>query len=110
MNFMITMGEKETPESGIYGLASSVDNNELWDVYGFIQFCIVSFIIDCIVFAFNAKNPQSVQISIVPMLELGLVDDVDATLDEMIQKCYDSGLQTVKDEFNAQYEAWYATR
>ena len=44
------------------------------------------------------------------MLELGLVDDVDATLDEMIQKCYDSGLQTVKDEFNAQYEAWYATR
>ncbi|MDE7339457.1 MAG: ABC transporter substrate-binding protein [Lachnospiraceae bacterium] len=46
----------------------------------------------------------------VPMLELGLVDDVDATLDEMIQKCYDSGLQTVKDEFAAQYEAWYATR
>ena len=46
----------------------------------------------------------------VPMLELGLVDDVDATLDEMIQKCYDSGLQTVKDEFTAQYEAWLATR
>ena len=46
----------------------------------------------------------------VPMLELGLVDDVDATLDEMIQKCYDSGLQTVKDEFVSQYEAWYATR
>lgn len=46
----------------------------------------------------------------VPMLELGLVDDVDKTLDEMIQKCYDTGLQTVKDEFNKQYEAWYATR
>ncbi len=46
----------------------------------------------------------------VPMLELGLVDDVDATLDEMIQKCYDSGLQTVKDEFKSQYEAWLATR
>lgn len=46
----------------------------------------------------------------VPMLELGLVDDVDKTLDEMIQKCYDSGLQTIKDEFNKQYEAWYATR
>ena len=46
----------------------------------------------------------------VPMLELGLVDDVDKTLDEMIQKMYDSGLQTVKDEFTAQYEAWYATR
>lgn len=46
----------------------------------------------------------------VPMLELGLVQDVDATLDEMIQKCYDAGLQTVYDEFFAQYEAWYATR
>lgn len=46
----------------------------------------------------------------VPMLELGLVEDVDATLDEMIQKCYESGLQNVKDEFNSQYEAWKATR
>ena len=46
----------------------------------------------------------------VPMLELGLVDDVDATLDEMLQKCEESGLQTVKDEFKSQYEAWYATR
>lgn len=46
----------------------------------------------------------------VPMLELGLVDDVDATLDEMIKKCYDSGLQTVKDEFSSQYNAWLATR
>lgn len=46
----------------------------------------------------------------VPMLELGLVDDVDVTLDEMIQKCYDSGLQTVKDEFVSQYNAWLATR
>ena len=46
----------------------------------------------------------------VPMLELGLVDDVDKTLDEMIQKCYDAGLQNVYDEFYAQYDAWYATR
>lgn len=46
----------------------------------------------------------------VPMLELGLVDDVDATLDEMLQKCEESGLQTVKDEFYSQYEAWKATR
>lgn len=46
----------------------------------------------------------------VPMLELGLVDDVDATLDEMIKKCYDAGLQNIYDEFFTQYEAWYATR
>ena len=53
---------------------------------------------------------QSVLDDYVPMLELGLVEDVDATLDEMIQKCYDSGLQNVYDEFKTQYEAWYATR
>ena len=46
----------------------------------------------------------------VPMLELGLVDDVDATLDEMIQKCYDAGLQQAYDEFYSQYDAWLATR
>lgn len=46
----------------------------------------------------------------VPMIELGLVDDADATLDEMIQKCYDAGLQNVYDEFFKQYDAWYATR
>ncbi len=46
----------------------------------------------------------------VPMLELGLVDDVDATLDEMVQKCYDSGLQQLLDEFYAQYDAWLAAQ
>ena len=46
----------------------------------------------------------------VPMLELGLVDDVDATIEKMIKECYDSGLQNVLDEFDAQYEAWKATR
>lgn len=46
----------------------------------------------------------------VPMLELGLVDDVDSALDEMIQKCYDSGLKEIYDEFYTQYDAWKATR
>ena len=46
----------------------------------------------------------------VPMIELGLVDDVDATIEKMIKECYDSGLQNVLDEFSAQYEAWKATR
>ena len=44
------------------------------------------------------------------MIELGLVDDVDATIDKMIKECYDSGLQNVLDEFNSQYDAWKATR
>ncbi|MBQ9309109.1 MAG: ABC transporter substrate-binding protein [Clostridia bacterium] len=53
---------------------------------------------------------QAVLDDYVPMLELGLVSDVDATLDEMIKKCYDSGLQNVYDEFASQYNSWYATR
>lgn len=46
----------------------------------------------------------------VPMLQLGLVDDVDATIDNMLQQCYDAGLQNIYDEFYAQYDAWAATR
>lgn len=46
----------------------------------------------------------------VPMLELGLVEDVDATLNEMLQKCEDAGLQNIYDEFFAQYETWQASR
>ncbi|WP_044916892.1 ABC transporter substrate-binding protein [Butyrivibrio sp. WCE2006] len=46
----------------------------------------------------------------VPMLELGLVDDVDSTIDKMIKECYDSGLQVVLDDFNTQYDAWKETR
>lgn len=71
----------------------------------------------CITFVFDDTNVKAqcsavvaVMQDYVPMLELGLVDDVDATLDEMLQKCNDSGLQEVKDEFFRQYEEWYATR
>lgn len=42
------------------------------------------------------------------MLQLGLVDDVDATIDEMMEKLEASGLQTYLDAFKTQYEAWYA--
>lgn len=70
-----------------------------------------------VTFVFDDANVKSYMNAVdtilqdyVPMLELGLVDDVDKTIDEMINKCYDAGLQNVYDEFYAQYEAWYATR
>jgi len=44
------------------------------------------------------------------MLQLGLVDDVDKTIDEMLSRIYDAGMQEVYDEFYRQYEAWYQTR
>ena len=60
----------------------------------------------------NVKSYMSAVISVlgdyVPMLELGLVEDVDSTLDEMLQKCEDSGLQNIYDEFYSQYDAWLA--
>ena len=33
MNYCLTIAEKETPESGVYALASAGNTNELWDVY-----------------------------------------------------------------------------
>ena len=42
----------------------------------------------------------------VPMLMLGLVDDVDATIDEMMERCNSIGLDIVMEEFANQYNAW----
>ena len=42
----------------------------------------------------------------VPMLELGLVDDVQATLSEFNDKCKVAGLDTVYAEVKAQYNAY----
>jgi putative aldouronate transport system substrate-binding protein len=70
-----------------------------------------------VTFVFDDTNVKSYVNSVttvltdyVPMLELGLVEDVDATLDEMLKKCNDSGLQEIYVEFYKQYDAWLATR
>lgn len=70
----------------------------------------ITFVFDTVPVDSYVASVKTVLMDYVPMLELGLVDDVDATVDELIQKCNDAGLQTVKDEFNSQYEAWKATR
>lgn len=44
------------------------------------------------------------------MLQLGLVSDVDAAIDEMMEKCNSAGLQTITDELIRQYEAWLETQ
>ena len=46
----------------------------------------------------------------VPMLQLGLVDDVDATIAEFRQKLDDAGMQIYLDTFREQYEAWLAAQ
>lgn len=70
----------------------------------------ITFVFDNTPVDAYVASVNSVLNDYVPMLELGLVTDVDATLDEMIEKCYSSGLQNIYDEFYAQYDAWYATR
>ena len=40
------------------------------------------------------------------MLEPGMVDDVDATIDEMMSRIEASGLDIVWEEFKKQYNTW----
>ncbi|MDD4796219.1 MAG: ABC transporter substrate-binding protein [Eubacteriales bacterium] len=60
------------------------------------------------------KNEMAAVTSVVdeysPMLTLGMVDDVDATIDEMVGRMEQSGLATVKAELLRQYNAWLATK
>ncbi|MCR5106779.1 MAG: ABC transporter substrate-binding protein [Lachnospiraceae bacterium] len=70
----------------------------------------ITFVFDDTNVASYKSAVNSVLAEYVPMLELGLVDDVDATLTEMLDKCNEAGLQEIKDEFKTQYEAWAATR
>ena len=44
-----------------------------------------------------------------PMLQLGMVDDIDATVAEWKGKVEAAGLAAVEAELKKQYEAWYAT-
>jgi len=71
---------------------------------------LVAFVFDDSEVKAYVAAVSSVLNDYVPMLELGLVDDVDATIDEMVQKCYDSGLQTLLDAFYTQYDAWLAAQ
>ena len=44
----------------------------------------------------------------VPSLQLGLTEDIDGALEEMMNKLDAAGLQTYLDEFETQYNAWAA--
>jgi len=44
----------------------------------------------------------------IPLLELGLVDDVEATLAELNSKCETAGLEKLTEEFKAQWTAYEA--
>ncbi len=71
----------------------------------------------CVAFVFDDSTVRSYMDAVdsivkdyYPSLELGLVDDVDASIDELQQKCEDAGLNTITDEVKKQYSAWLETR
>lgn len=70
----------------------------------------VAFVFDDSSITNEVAAVDSVLTEYVPMLTLGLVSDVDATIQEMLDKSYASGLQTILDEYRSQYDAWLATR
>ncbi len=70
----------------------------------------ITFVFDDTNVSMYTSAVSSVLSEYVGMLQLGLVDDVDATMDEMIARCYEAGLQEVIDELYRQYDEWYATR
>ena len=71
----------------------------------------------CVAFVFDDTSVRSYMDAVdsivkdyYPSLELGLVDDVDASIDEMEKKCKDAGLDQITEELKSQYTAWAATR
>ena len=44
------------------------------------------------------------------MLQLGLVDDPDASIDEMLERCNKAGLEKVTTELIEQYKEWLKTQ
>ena len=70
----------------------------------------VTFIFDDSSVSDSAAAVKSTIADYIYMLQLGLVDDVDATIDEMLEKCDKAGLQAITDELIRQYEAWLETQ
>ena len=53
------------------------------------------------------SNLQSIYTQYVPLLDLGLVDDVEATLEEFNKQAENAGIQKVMDEAKRQLEEYF---
>ena len=67
------------------------------------------FVFDDSAVQFEKAAVDEVFMNYVPSLELGLFDDPDATIDQMLKEAEAAGLDALKQEFQKQYEAWYAS-
>ncbi len=69
---------------------------------------IMGFYVDMSKITTEYAAVEAVRKQYAPMLRAGVVKDVKATLDEMNQKMYANGLQTVIDEAQRQYDEFVA--
>lgn len=67
------------------------------------------FVFDDSSVSFEVSAVNTVLDEYVKSLQLGLLDDIEGTIDTMISQAKASGLDTVEAEFKKQYEEWYAT-
>jgi putative aldouronate transport system substrate-binding protein len=70
----------------------------------------VTFVFDDAAVADSAAACKQILGDYVPSLQLGLVDDIDASLAEMNSKLETAGIQQVEEEMMRQYSEWLATQ
>lgn len=106
-NSPITWGTKNDTLERIQGDAGT-ERSEIWHQLfdNPIEETSAGFVFDDT----NVKNEiaalSELSSQYVPMIELGLVDDADSTVDEFNQKCQQAGSEKVLDEFKSQYTAY----
>ena len=67
------------------------------------------FVFDDTNVAFEKAAVDSIFSEYIPSLQLGLFDDPEAKIQEMLDAANAAGLDKIKEEFKTQYEAWYAS-
>jgi len=70
----------------------------------------VTFVFDDAKVSSEAAAVKTIIGEYIYMLQLGLVDDVDATIDEMMSRCNAAGLEKVTEELTNQYNEWLKTQ
>lgn len=99
--------------NGLYEEAGQIEREkEMYDSWEprIVSNPTISFVFDDTPVSDYAAACKAVLTDYVPSLQLGLVEDVDASLAEMNEKLQKSGIANVEEELSKQYEAWLATQ
>lgn len=99
--------------NGLYEEAGQIEREkEMYDSWEprIVSNPTISFVFDDTPVSDYASACKAVLNDYIPSLQLGLVEDVDASLAEMNEKLQKSGIANVEEELSKQYEAWLATQ